>query len=254
MTMALLEGQIAIVTGASRGIGGGAALALARAGAGVGLIARNATALSELEATIRGQGVGKVSLRVADVADPVKLRHAVESLSEELGPPSILVNNAGAIDRTATEEMTEESWRRVFDTNVGGAVTAARAVLPSMKELGGGSIINVASLSAHFGVRRASSYGASKSALLGLTRALALEWAPHHIRVNAITPGYIATDFTAKLTQNSERTASILARIPLGRWGSPQDIAGTVVYLGSSLSDYVTGQVVVVDGGYSIDG
>jgi NAD(P)-dependent dehydrogenase (short-subunit alcohol dehydrogenase family) len=158
------------------------------------------------------------------------------------------------IDRTPSADFASQAWRRVFATNLDAAFTAARAVAPLMRATGGGAIVNVTSLSAHFGVRRAASYGASKSGLLGLTRALALEWAVDGIRVNAVTPGYIDTDFTAALAGDPERSRRILERIPLGRWGKPADVAGTVVYLASPLAAYVTGQVVVVDGGYSVDG
>ncbi|MGY1812276.1 SDR family NAD(P)-dependent oxidoreductase [Blastococcus sp. SYSU D00820] len=253
-TAGLLAGRTAIVTGASRGIGAATAVALAQAGAAVGLLARDPAALARLATRLGDEGTCAVAVRTADVADAPSLRAAIDALTGDLGAPSILVNNAGAIDRSPTETTSAGSWRRVLDTNLGGAVTASTAVLGAMRDLGGGSIVNIASLSAHFGVRRAASYGASKSALLGLTRALALEWAADGIRVNAVTPGYIATDLTAPLTADPERSAGIVSRIPLGRWGSPEDVAGTVVYLCSDLAAYVTGQVVVVDGGYSVDG
>lgn len=251
--MSSLAGTTAIVTGASRGIGAAAAAALAAAGARVGIIARDEAAATGTASAI-GEATGlPTAARAADVAEPESLRVAITELAGQLGAPSILVNNAGAIDRSPAEELTEESWRRILDTNLGAAATAATTVLPLMRELGGGSIVNITSLSAHLGVRQAASYGASKTALLGLTRALALEWAPHRIRVNAVTPGYIDTTFTRPLV-DGERAGPLLERIPLGRWGRPEDVAGAIVYLASPTSAYVTGQTIVVDGGFSVDG
>lgn len=252
--MGLMDGTTAIVTGASRGIGAAVAMALAQTGADVGLISRSPQALDAVAARIREKTRRSIAVRAADVAHPEALALAIEELTDELGAPTVLVNNAGTIARSPLESMTPASWARVFDINLGSAAAAATTVLPHMKARGGGSIVNVTSLSAHFGVRHAASYGASKSGLLGLTRALALEWADHAIRVNAVTPGYVETEFTRPLLENPQRAGRILERIPLGRWGRPEDVAGTVVYLGSPLSEYVTGQVVVVDGGYTVDG
>ncbi|HXT94225.1 MAG TPA: glucose 1-dehydrogenase [Trebonia sp.] len=250
----LLDGEVAIVTGASRGIGLGIARGLRAAGARVGLIARHAEALEAAASELAGQPGPDVACADADVADSDALTAAVARLQADLGDVTVLVNNAGVIDRTPSDGLSSQAWRRVFATNLDAAFAAARAAAPSMRAAGGGAVVNVTSLSAHFGVRRAASYGASKSGLLGLTRALALEWAADGIRVNAVTPGYIDTDFTGPLTGDPERSQRILERIPLGRWGKPADVAGTVVYLASPLAAYVTGQVLVVDGGYSIDG
>jgi NAD(P)-dependent dehydrogenase (short-subunit alcohol dehydrogenase family) len=250
----LLDGEVAIVTGASRGIGLGIAHGLRAAGARVGLIARDDEALRAARAQLTATPGPDVACATADAADPGTLVGACERLARDLGDATVLVNNAGAIDRTPSAEVTPAEWRRVVATNLDAAFTAARAVAPRMRSAGGGAIVNVTSLSAHFGVRRAASYGASKSGLLGLTRALALDWAADGIRVNAVAPGYIDTGFTSALTADPDRSQRILERIPLGRWGQPDDIAGTVVYLVSPLAAYVTGQVVVVDGGYSADG
>lgn len=250
----LLRGSTAIVCGASRGIGAAAARALHGAGADVGLLARTGAALEETAAGIGSGGGPRIATAVADVADPDALRAGIEKLVDRLGPPDILVNNAGAIDRTPSVEVTPAGWQRVLDTNLRGALLASTTVLPHMAAAGRGSIVNITSLSAHFGVRRAVSYGASKAGLVGMTRALALEWGESGVRVNAVTPGYIETDFTQRLREDTRRSVDILRRVPLGRWGRPEDIAGTVVYLASPLAEYVTGQVIVVDGGYSVDG
>lgn len=250
----LLDGSVAIVTGASRGIGAAIARGLSMAGARVGLIALDEAALKELARELTDGATVPVAAAAASVADPDQLTAAINRLTSDLGPATILVNNAGTIDRGPTEHSAPDAWRRVLDTNLVAAVTAATAVFPEMKKAGAGSMVNITSLSAHFGVRRAASYGASKSGLLGLTRALALEWAEHGIRVNAVTPGYIATDFTRPLSENLDRADAVARRIPLGRWGTPEDIAGTVAYLCSPLAAYVTGQVIIVDGGYSVDG
>jgi NAD(P)-dependent dehydrogenase (short-subunit alcohol dehydrogenase family) len=195
-----------------------------------------------------------VATAVADVADDDALRAALAALAAALGPPTVLVNNAGVIDRTPAAETAPGQWQRVLDTNLRSALTAATAVAPHMRRAGGGSIVNITSLSAHFGVRQAVSYGASKAGLVGLTRALALEWGGAGIRVNAVTPGYVETDFTSALSGDPERSRLVLGRIPLGRWGRPDDIGKAVLYLSSPLARYVTGQVLVVDGGYSVDG
>lgn len=254
MTTGLLDGTAAIVTGASRGIGAATCVALARAGANVGLISRDSSALDALARHIKMESGGFVAFRAADVSNSDLLTRAINELIGEVGTPTLLVNNAGTIERSAPEDAKPSSWYRVLDTNLGSALAAATAVLPYMKAEGFGSIVNVTSLSAHFGVRGAVSYGASKSGLLGLTRALALDWAEYGVRVNAVTPGYVGTELTEPLTSNPARAGRILERIPLGRWGQPEDVSGTIVYLGSPLSAYVTGQVIVVDGGYSVNG
>jgi 2-deoxy-D-gluconate 3-dehydrogenase len=227
----LLAGRRALVTGATRGIGAAAADALAEHGA----------------------RVVRLGSRDADMADPDAVRAAVARATEELGGLDVLVNNAGTIERGPSAELALERWDRVLDVNLRGAFVAAQAAYEALAD-GGGAIVNIASLSARFGVRQGAAYAASKGGLVQLTRALALEWAPAGIRVNAVAPGYVATDFTRALQDDPGRHASILARIPMGRWATPQDIAGSVVYFASDLAAYVTGQVLYADGGYSCDG
>lgn len=254
MTHALLRESVAIVTGASRGIGAEVARGLAAAGAAVGLVARSSASLDTVAEDLRQARLGPIAVAVADVSDAASLERAVDQLTEELGPVQILVNNAGTIHHAPAAQASPAAWRRVIDTNLTAALLASSAVLPQMRQAGGGSIVNIASLSARFGIYNAVSYAASKSGLVGLTRALAWEWAGYGIRVNAVSPGYVVTDFTKPLTADERRSRHILERIPLGRWGRPEDIAGTVVYLSSPLAEYVTGQVITVDGGYSVNG
>src|SRR4051794_5074675 len=250
----LLEDSTAVVTGASRGIGAAIATALAGSGAAVGLISRTPAPLQDLADELRAATGSRVATAACDVSDSNAVRAAVAKLADALGTADVLVNNAGLIERADSVTLAADAWERVLDTNLRAAFVAAQSAFPAMRDSGGGAIVNVGSLSGTFGIRRAAAYGASKAGLLGLTRALALEWGPHGVRVNAVTPGYVATDFTRALVDDPERFESVRQRIPLGRWAQPHDIAGTVVYLASSLASYVTGQVVHVDGGYTVDG
>src|SRR5690606_21420192 len=180
-------------------------------------------------------------------------RVAVAELAEELGGLDVLVNNAGTTVRGDALSFAADDFDRVLVVNLRGAFVAAQAAARAMGD-GGGAIVNIASLSARFGIRRGAAYGASKGGLVQLTKALALEWGPRGIRVNAVAPGYIATDLTAPLLADAARRDAIEARIPLGRWGTPDDVAGAVALLCSPLAAYVSGHVLYVDGGYSADG
>jgi len=245
----LLAGMRAIVTGASRGIGAAIARRLAAEGAVVGAITRaplDRRPGSVVERTIRAG-------RCADLGDAAATRAAVEALAAELGGLDVLVNNAGTTVRADALALSPEAFDRVLGVNLRGAFVAAQAAARAMGD-GGGAIVNVASLSARFGIRRGAAYGASKGGIVQLTKALALEWGPRGIRVNAVAPGYIATDLTGPLLADERRRRAIEARIPLGRWGTPDDVAGAVALLCSPLAAYVSGEVLFVDGGYSADG
>jgi len=243
-----LEGKVALVTGANTGLGQAMAVALANAGAKVALVGRSAP--DETEALIHAAG-GKTAVVMADLSDASVVDSVVTQAEESLGPIDILVNNAGIIRREDALEFSEADWDDVMATNLKVPFFLAQAVAKSM--INGarrGKIINVASLLSLQGGIRVASYTSSKSGLAGLTRLLANEWAAKGINVNAIVPGYIATNNTEALRNDEDRNRQILERIPAGRWGEPDDLAGAAVYLASSASNYVNGVLLPVDGGW----
>jgi 2-dehydro-3-deoxy-D-gluconate 5-dehydrogenase len=242
-----LHGKCAVVTGAGRGLGQGVALGLAEAGADLVLVGLpdSQTDTRDMVAGL-GRDVEVVDLDVSDheavarVADRVTAGRQVD----------ILVNNAGIIDREDSTDVTQDSWNRVLDVNLSGLFFLTQQVGRPMVERGHGKIVSIASLLAFQGGLRVVSYSASKHGVAGITKALANEWGPLGVQVNAIAPGYMATDNTTALREDPDRARSILERIPAGRWGTPQDIAGAAVFLSSSAADYVNGHVLVVDGGW----
>jgi 2-deoxy-D-gluconate 3-dehydrogenase len=244
-----LDGRAALVTGADKGLGQGMALALADAGANVASLARGSS--TQTGAAVRGLGRDfaeiACDLQQASVAD---LQQVIERVRAAFGRLDILVNNAGTIRRGTALEFTEADWDDVLQVNLKSLYFLSQAAARVMVPQGGGKIIHIASMLSFQGGIRVSSYAAAKSGVAGLTRALANEWAKHNINVNAIAPGYMATDNTAVLRADQERNNSILGRIPAGRWGTPDDLAGAVVFLAGSASDYVHGALVAVDGGW----
>lgn len=243
-----LEGRVAVVTGASRGLGASMALALAEAGAEIVAVARSETASLRREVESLGRKFLAVRVDVADTNAPSVILDACEA---SLGGANILVNNAGIIRRAPFLEFTGKDWQDVMDVNLGAAFRLSQEYarrLVARKERG--KIINIASMLSYQGGVRVASYTASKSALYGLTMLMANELAPLGINVNAIAPGYMATDNTEQLRADPVRNKAILERIPAGRWGSPDDMKGAVVFLGSSASDYMHGFTVAVDGGW----
>jgi 2-deoxy-D-gluconate 3-dehydrogenase len=244
-----LDGRVALVTGARQGLGQGFAVALAEAGADVAGLDR--ADVEETGALVAG--VGRrfkpvlCDLRAASVAD---LNRIAEEVAAEMGRLDILVNNAGIIRRAPALEFSEADWDDVLAINLKALFFLAQAAARIMAKQGGGKIINVASMLSFQGGILVPSYTAAKSGVAGVTRALANEWAKYHINVNAIAPGYMATDNTAPLRADAARSASILDRIPAGRWGTPADLQGTVVLLASAASDYMYGSIVPVDGGW----
>ncbi len=243
-----LDGRRAIVTGASRGLGAAMARALAEAGADVAGVATGD--LAATGSIVRDRGRRFVAI-AEDLADPDAPGRIVTRTVETLGGVDILVNNAGIIRRADALDFTAGDWNDVLDVNLKAAFFLAQAVARRLVEQRhGGKIVNVASMLSYQGGVRVASYTASKSGILGLTRLLANEWAARGINVNAIAPGYMATDNTAPLRADPHRSAEILARIPAGRWGEPSDLDGAVVFLASPASDYVHGTTIAVDGGW----
>ncbi|GIF64027.1 2-deoxy-D-gluconate 3-dehydrogenase [Asanoa ishikariensis] len=244
-----LSGRTAVVTGARRGIGLAMATALAEAGADiVGVSAALEPTGSEVERRVHAAGRRFTALR-ADFADRADVHRLAAELGA-LGPIDILVNNAGTIGRAPAADHTDEMWDDVLHVNLTSQFVLSREVGRRMLDRGSGKIIFTASLLSFQGGITVPAYTASKSGLAGLTKALANEWAAHGVNVNAIAPGYVATDNTQALRADPTRNEAIVARIPAGRWGRPADLAGAVVFLAAPASDYVNGIVLPVDGGW----
>jgi 2-deoxy-D-gluconate 3-dehydrogenase len=243
-----LTGKIALVTGAGRGLGQGAALGFAEAGADLALV----DLISTDDTAKRVRALGRRACQIqANLSERPSIQRIVDTAVKEVGGIDILLNNAGIIRRAPVLEFTEKDWDEVIQINQSAVFFLSQAVARQMVKQGrGGKIINVASMLSFQGGIRVPSYTASKSAVMGLTRLLANELAPHKINVNAIAPGYMATDNTAPLRADAQRSAEILARIPAGRWGDPEDLQGTLVFLASPASDYVTAYTIAVDGGW----
>lgn len=242
-----LSGRWAIVTGANTGIGQGVAVALAQAGAGVVAVGRSG--MEETEALVSETGAPFHAIR-ADLGDMAALDPVVVEAEEVSGGIEILVNNAGIIRRADSLDFTEADWDAVMDLNLKSAFFLTQASARRMIPRGHGKIINIASLLSFQGGIRVPSYTASKSGLAGLTRLLACEWAGKGVNVNAIAPGYYATNNTTALRDDEKRSTEILGRIPAGRWGRPEDLGGATVFLAAPASDYVHGVVLPVDGGW----
>jgi 2-deoxy-D-gluconate 3-dehydrogenase len=244
-----LDGKIALVTGASVGLGQGMAIALAEAGADVACHCLNAGEAGETVAAIEALGRRAISI-AGDMFDKQTPKLIVEAVVAELGRIDILINNAGMIRRTPAVDFSEEDWSTVIEVNLSSVFRTSQAAGRHMIEQGGGKIVNIASLLSFQGGVTVPAYTASKSGVAGVTKALANEWAKHNINVNAIAPGYMATDNTTALRADETRNRQILERIPAGRWGTPDDLAGTAVFLSSAASDYLQGHILVVDGGW----
>ena len=242
-----LTGKVALVTGANTGIGQAIAVALAAAGADIAAVGRSPC--DETVAKVEALGRRAVFLR-ADLGTIAPVDGLVADTVSQLGRLDILVNNAGIIRRADAVDFTEADWDAVIDTNLKSTFFLCQAAGRHMIAEGSGKIINIASMLSFQGGIRVPSYTASKSGVAGLTKLLANEWAARGVCVNAIAPGYVATNNTAALQADEDRNASILARIPAGRWADPADMGGAAVFLASRASDYVTGHILAVDGGW----
>lgn len=243
-----LSGKVALVTGANTGLGQGIALALARAGADIAAVGRSAPDDTQAQVLSLGRGFAWIE---AALDSNAPIPGIVESAIARFGRIDILINNAGTIRRNDALDFSEDDWDAVIGVNLKSAFFLSQAVARTWVAAGrGGKIVNIASLLSLQGGIRVASYTASKSGLLGITRLLANEWAGKGINVNAIAPGYFATNNTEALRNDETRNKSILERIPAGRWGDPADLGGAAVFLSSAASDYVHGAVLPVDGGW----
>ncbi len=242
-----LSGRTALVTGANTGIG--QAIALALAGAGADIVAAGRTEPAETAALVAANGV-RFRFVHAELSSTASVQRIVEEAADLSGRLDILVNNAGTIRRANCLEVTEADWDAVMDVNLKSVFFLSQAAAIRMSSQGGGKIVNVASLLSFQGGIRVPAYAASKSGLAGLTRAMANELAHLGVNVNAIAPGYIETNNTEALRQDTQRAQAIQERIPAGRWGKPADIGGAAVFLASAAADYVHGVVLPVDGGW----
>lgn len=245
-----LAGKTALVTGCKRGIGRGIAEALASAGADIiGVSASLETSGSDVEKSIEAMG-RKFTAYQCDFSNREALNGFISSVKEGHGTPDILINNAGTIKRKPAQDHDDELWDEVIEVNLNAQFILSREVGRDMVSRGSGKVVFTASLLTFQGGITVPGYAASKGGIGQLTKALANEWAPHGVNVNAIAPGYIATDNTQALQDDAARSKSILERIPAGRWGTPQDFAGPAVFLSSAASDYMHGTVMTVDGGW----
>ena len=244
-----LDGKVALVTGAARGLGQGMAVGLAEAGAdivGIDVL----SPLTETRSLIEGAGRRFVEVK-ADLSSTEDIERILDTARTELGGFDILVNNAGIIRRHPAHEFPPEDWDLVMNINLRSLFFLTQAFGKGLIEAKRpGKVINVCSMLSYSGGILVAPYTASKSAVAGITRLLGNEWAPHDIHVNGIAPGYMATDNTAPLRADETRNREILSRVPMDRWGTPEDLRGAVVFLASRASDYITGTIVRVDGGW----
>jgi len=249
-----LTGKVAVVTGGASGIGLGIAQGMVAAGARVALLGRDAEKGRRALAALPG-GSSNGRFIQADITKHGECVEAIEQAERHFGSLHILVNNAGMNIRKQGHELTVEDWHRIVDTNLSGAHFCAQAIHGALVRAGGGKIVNIGSMLSLFGTTYGSAYAASKGGIVQLGKAWAVEWAPHNIQVNTLLPGWIETELTAEAKRLfPDLEHAVLSRTPQGRWGKPQDLAGIAVALCSSACDFVTGAVIPVDGGYSVQG
>jgi NAD(P)-dependent dehydrogenase (short-subunit alcohol dehydrogenase family) len=245
-----LDGKVAVITGAGRGLGKAMALALGAAGARVALVARNVEQLNEVARALHDAG-GEGRVFPADVTAEDQVNKLARDVVEDFGKVNILINNAGMNLRKPLIEFTLQEWQRVLDTNLTSAFLMCRAFVPHLKRAGHGRVINITSMMSWIALPNRAAYAASKSGLLGMTRALALELAPEGITVNGISPGPFLTEMNLPLTQNPELFQFFNSRIPLGRWGRVEEVGQLALYLCSEEAGFITGTDVIIDGGWT---
>jgi NAD(P)-dependent dehydrogenase (short-subunit alcohol dehydrogenase family) len=245
-----LVGKVALVTGASQGLGRAIALALGGAGARLALVSRNRQKLEAVAAEARTAGI-EAEVFVADVTDEAAVQALEAAVTARFGPLQILVNNAGINIRKEVTQFSLAEWRQVLDTNLTGPFLMCRAFVPRMRGQGYGRILNLTSIMSHVALPGRAAYAASKSGLLGFTKALALELAPYKITVNGISPGPFATEMNTPLLQNPELSQFFLSRIPLGRWGQVAEVGALAVYLCTEEAGFITGTDFLIDGGWT---
>jgi NAD(P)-dependent dehydrogenase (short-subunit alcohol dehydrogenase family) len=248
--MKKLSGKVALITGASKGLGKAMALALGEAGAGLALVSRDMAQLKQTATAVREAGA-KAEVFQADVTSEEQVVQLERDVLARCGRIHILINNAGINVRKTVTDFTLAEWRSVLDTNLTGAFLLCRAFVPHMKGQGYGRIINLTSIMSHVSLPGRAAYSASKTGLLGFTRALALELAPEKITVNGISPGPFATEMNTPIIQNPEANQQFLSKIPLGRWGQVEEVGQLAVYLCSEEAGFLTGTDVLLDGGWT---
>jgi NAD(P)-dependent dehydrogenase (short-subunit alcohol dehydrogenase family) len=245
-----LNGKTAVITGASKGLGKAIALALGSAGANIALVSRDVEQLNAVKQAVKSAG-GEAQVFPADVSEEEQVRRLEQDVLRTFNGVQILINNAGINLRKELVEFTLEEWRRVLDTNLTSVFLMCRSFAPHMKGRGYGRIINLTSIMSHVSIAGRSAYSASKTALLGLTRALSLELAAEGITVNGISPGPFATEMNTTLIQNPEINQQFISKIPLGRWGRVEEVGNLALYLCSEAAGFITGTDIVIDGGWT---